>query len=139
MAGYYGDYGAIEVNEAGESESEEFVSLMCSTGIRINKGREKARVDCQGSANKEYAVGKPDFQFSAEGRYSPTQTALFTAVDSNAAVPLRLTPYDDDGHIQYKGDFVLEQFEIDARQDQIIGLNLSGGAAGTVQQSTIPA
>lgn len=134
MPGYYGDSGAIEINVA---ETPVYNPLMCSTAIRINKSREKARVDCQKSVNKEYAVGKPDFQFSAEGRYDPASAALFTAVDSNAAVDLRLTPYDDTSHMQYIGDFVLEQFEIDARQDQIVGINLSGGAAGTVARTTI--
>lgn len=137
MAGYFGDFGAIEINEAGATPV--YTSLMCSTAIRFNKSREKARVDCQGSANKEYAVGKPDAQFSAEGRYDPAATSLFTAVDSNAAVDLRLTPYDAATHIEWTGLFVLEQFEVDSRQDQIISINLSGGAAGTVTQAVISA
>ncbi len=136
MAGYYGDFGAIDIRVTVGPPAT-YASLMCSTAIRINKSREKARVDCQGSANKEYAVGKPDFQFSAEGRYDPAATALFTAVDSNDSVALRLTPYDAATHVVYTGDFVLEQFEIDSRQDQIIGLTLSGGAAGTVTSAII--
>ena len=139
MAGFFGDFAALEINTAGESESEEFERLLCSTAIRLNQSRDKARVDCQGSVNKQYAAGKPDFQFSAEGMYDPAQTALFTALDSNDAVPVRITPYDDEGHVQYKGDVVLEQFEIEARQDQIITVSLSGGAAGDMVRSLIPA
>lgn len=137
MAGYFGDFAAFEINTAGESESAAYERLLCSTAIRLNQSREKSRVDCQGSVNKEYAAGKPDFQFSADGMYDPAQTALFTALDSNDAVPVRLTPYDDSGHIEYTGDVVLEQFEIESRQDQIITIALSGGAAGTMVRALI--
>jgi hypothetical protein len=138
MAGYFGDFAALEINTAGESESAAYERLLCTTAIRINQSRDKMRVDCQGSGNKQYAVGKPDFQFSAEGMYDPANTALFTALDSNEAVNLRITPYDDSGHIEYTGDFVLEQFEIEARQDQIITVTLSGGASEDIVQSFIP-
>lgn len=137
MAGYFGDFAALEIGTGGETASYE--RLLCSTAIRLNQSRDKARVDCQGSINKQYAAGKPDFQFSAEGMYDPANTALFTALDSNDAVPVRITPYDDTGHVQYEGDVVLEQFEIEARQDQIITLSLSGGAAGDMLRSFIPA
>jgi len=138
MAGYFGDFAALEINTAGESESAAWERLFCSTAIRINQSRDKMRVDCQGSVNKQYAVGKPDFQFSAEGIYDPANTALFTALDSNEAVNVRITPYDDTGHVQFIGDVVLEQFEIEARQDQIITVTLSGGAAGDMVHSFIP-
>jgi len=138
MAGYFGDFAALEINTAGESESAAYERLLCTTAIRINQSRDKMRVDCQGSGNKQYAVGKPDFQSSAEGMYDPANTALFTALDSNEAVNLRITPYDDSGHIEYTGDFVLEQFEIEARQDQIITVTLSGGASEDIVQSFIP-
>ena len=138
MAGYFGDFAALEINTAGESESAAYERLLCTTAIRINQSRDKARVDCQGSVNKQYAVGKPDFQFSAEGLYDPANTALFTALDSDDAVGLRITPYDDSGHVQYTGMFVLEQFEIEARQDQIITVSLSGGASEDIVQSFIP-
>jgi len=138
MAGYFGDFAALEINTAGESESAAYERLLCTTAIRINKSRDKARVDCQGSANKQYAVGKPDFQFSAEGMYDPANIAMFTALDSNDTVNLRITPYDDSGHVEYTGDFVLEQFEIEARQDQIITVTLSGGASEDIAQSFIP-
>ena len=88
--------------------------------------------------NKQYAVGKPDFQFSAEGIYDPANTALFTALDTADTVNIRITPYDDTGHIQFTGDVVLEQFEIEARQDQIITVALSGGAAGDMVHTFIP-
>jgi hypothetical protein len=135
MAGYFGDFAALEIGVDGETA--EFERLLCSTAIRLNQSRDKARVDCQGSINKQYAAGKPDFQFSAEGMYDPANTALFTALDSNDAVPVRITPYDDTGHLQYIGDVVLEQFEIESRQDQIITLSLSGGAAGDMVRSLI--
>ena len=138
MAGYFGDFAALEINTAGESESAAWERLFCSTAIRINQSRDKMRVDCQGSVNKQYAVGKPDFQFSAEGIYDPANTALFTALDSNEAINVRITPYDDTGHVQFIGDVVLEQFEIEARQDQIITVTLSGGAAGDMVHSFIP-
>ena len=137
MAGYFGDFAALEINTAGESESAAYERLLCTTAIRINQSRDKARIDCQGSVNKQYAVGKPDFQFSAEGMYDPANTALFTALDSNEAVALRMTPYDDTGHVEYTGNFVLEQFEIEARQDQIITVALSGGASEDIVQSFI--
>jgi len=138
MAGYFGDFAALEINTAGESESAAYERLLCTTAIRINQSRDKMRVDCQGSVNKQYAVGKPDFQFSAEGIYDPANTLLFTALDSADTVNIRITPYDDTGHIQYTGDVVLEQFEIEARQDQIITVSLSGGASEDIVQSFIP-
>jgi len=138
MAGYFGDFAALEINTAGESESAVYERLLCTTAIRINQSRDKMRVDCQGSVNKQYAVGKPDFQFSAEGIYDPANTALFTALDTADTVNIRITPYDDTGHIQFTGDVVLEQFEIEARQDQIITVALSGGAAGDMVHSFIP-
>ena len=138
MAGYFGDFAALEINTAGESESAVFERLICSQAIRVTLSRDKARVDCQGSANKAYAAGKPDFQFSAEGMYDPANTALFTALDSQDAVPIRITPYDDEGHVQWTGPVVLEQFEIEARQDQIITITLSGGAAGDMTRTLIP-
>ena len=138
MTGYFGDFAALEINTAGESESAAYERLLCTTAIRINQSRDKMRVDCQGSVNKQYAVGKPDFQFSAEGIYDPANTALFTALDSNEAINVRITPYDDTGHVQFIGDVVLEQFEIEARQDQIITVTLSGGAAGDMVHSFIP-
>ena len=138
MAGYFGDFAALEINTAGESESAAYERLLCTTAIRLNQSRDKMRVDCQGSQNKQYAVGKPDFQFSAEGIYDPANTLLFTALDSADTVNIRITPYDDTGHIQYTGDVVLEQFEIEARQDQIITVTLSGGAAGDMVHSFIP-
>jgi len=137
MAGYFGDFAALEINTAGESESAVYERLLCTTAIRLNQSREKQRVDCQGSLNKQYAVGKPDFQFSAEGIYDPASTLLYTALDSNDTVNIRITPYDDSGHPQWVGDVVLEQFEIEARQDQIITVTLSGGAAGDMTRTII--
>ena len=138
MAGYFGDFAALEINTAGESESAAYERLLCTTAIRINQSRDKMRVDCQGSQNKQYAIGKPDFQFSAEGIYDPANTLLFTALDTADTVNIRITPYDDTGHIQFTGDVVLEQFEIEARQDQIITVALSGGAAGDMTHTFIP-
>lgn len=138
-SGFFGDFAALEINTAVDPEPVAYERLLCSTALRINQSREKARVDCQGSGNKQYAVGKPDFQFSAEGLYDPLNVALFTALDSNEAAPLRMTPYDDTGHVQYAGDCVLEQFEIEARQDQIITLALSGGAAEDMVRTFIAA
>ncbi len=138
MSGYYGDFAALEINTA-DPVTPVYERLLCSTALRINQSREKARVDCQGSGNKQYAVGKPDFVFAAEGHYDYASTALFTALDSNEAVPLRMTPYDDVGHLEYTGDCVLEQFEIEARQDQIISMSLGGGAAEDMVRAFIAA
>ena len=139
MAGYFGDFAALEINTAGESESAAFERLLCSTSLRINQARTRARVDCHGSGNKQYKSGKPDFLFSADGNYDPASTSLFTALDSADAIPLRLTPYDDVGHVQWVGDCALENFEIEARQDQIITMNISGGAAEDMVRSLIAA
>lgn len=92
MARYAARKGLIYLATSGSGAAS---PVTAASSWNLDRSTDKIDVTAFGDANKVYVQGLPDLQGSFEAFWDDTDTALFTAAASTAAVRMYLYPSSD--------------------------------------------
>lgn len=98
---YHGKNGRIALAASGTGNRTTVASINAWT---LNKSVDYAEVTSFGDANKTYVAGLPDLSGTASGFWDSADTAMLTASDSTAGVPMILYPSTTAGISYFYGD-----------------------------------
>ncbi len=69
-----------------------YTSVGCFTQLAANQARDRFEVTCGGDANKVYVLGKKDFTITGTMVFDDTNSAVWTAADSDTPLFYKLFP-----------------------------------------------
>jgi hypothetical protein len=92
MARYAGRKGLVYIGTSGGGVAAAVISL---NSWSLNRATDKIEVTSFLDSNKTYVQGLPDLRGSFAGFWDDTETKLFTAAASSAAVNMYLYPSQD--------------------------------------------
>lgn len=92
MAKYAGRKGVVYIAPDGTAAASAVASL---NSWSLNRQTDKHEVTSFGESNKTYVQGLPDLRGSFAGFWDDTETKLFAAAGSTAAVRMYLYPSSD--------------------------------------------
>lgn len=92
MAKYAGRKGVVYMAPDGSAAASAVASL---NSWSLNRATDKLEVTSFGETNKTYVQGLPDLRGSFSGFWDDTETKVFSAAASSAAVRMYLYPSSD--------------------------------------------